>query len=130
MAYEKTEWQNGVTPLSADNMNHIEEGIYQLNQSLYNVGNNVVELGVFIGGNATLDIEDFKHFRFIATQSEFWGTWSIGFFSPAALLGTGKLYGFNFVTNEKNVAGGTLKFNSNTNATIECVATTYLYGIR
>lgn len=34
MAYEKTEWQNGVTPLSADNMNHIEEGIYQLNQSL------------------------------------------------------------------------------------------------
>ena len=27
MAYEKTTWQNGITPLSADNMNNIEDGV-------------------------------------------------------------------------------------------------------
>ena len=27
MAYEKTTWQNGITPLNADNMNNIENGV-------------------------------------------------------------------------------------------------------
>ena len=30
MAYTKTEWVSGETPLSADNMNHIENGIADL----------------------------------------------------------------------------------------------------
>lgn len=27
MSYKPTNWQNGITPLNAQNMNHIEEGI-------------------------------------------------------------------------------------------------------
>ena len=38
MSYKKTNWQNGITPLNAKNMNHIEEGIYNnnLNNDLTN----------------------------------------------------------------------------------------------
>lgn len=41
MAYKRTNWQNGVTPLSAQNMNNIEDGI-QENQAAINLTNNNV----------------------------------------------------------------------------------------
>ena len=34
MSYVKTEWINDQTPLNADNMNHIEEGIYELSENI------------------------------------------------------------------------------------------------
>lgn len=37
MAYERTVWVKGQTPLSAENFNNIEEGIEQLNSDLSNV---------------------------------------------------------------------------------------------
>ena len=36
MAYERTVWVKGQTPLSAENFNNIEEGIEQLNSDLEN----------------------------------------------------------------------------------------------
>ena len=36
MAYEKTVWEPGVTPLSADNMNHIEDGILEVEEGIKN----------------------------------------------------------------------------------------------
>lgn len=51
MAYEKTNWQNGVTPVNAQNMNHIEDGIAandtaiaQANNRITQTNNNVVAL--------------------------------------------------------------------------------------
>ena len=34
MAYTRTNWESGVTPLSAGNMNNIEDGIEELNSNL------------------------------------------------------------------------------------------------
>lgn len=34
MAYNKTNWKNGETPLNADNMNHIEEGIFSATEAI------------------------------------------------------------------------------------------------
>lgn len=34
MAYTKTTWKNGETPLNADNMNHIEEGIFSATEAI------------------------------------------------------------------------------------------------
>lgn len=35
MAYSKTSWVDDVTPISATNMNHIETGVYNLNNALW-----------------------------------------------------------------------------------------------
>ena len=37
MAYTKTNWVNGTTPLSSDNMNKIEQGIYDAHDALIGI---------------------------------------------------------------------------------------------
>lgn len=44
MAYEKTNWENFVTPLDQINMNHIEDGIAELDESLSRTQINVKQL--------------------------------------------------------------------------------------
>lgn len=34
MPYNKTNWKNGETPLNADNMNHIEDGIFSSSEAI------------------------------------------------------------------------------------------------
>ena len=34
MAYNKTNWKNGETPLNADNMNHLEDGIFSATEAI------------------------------------------------------------------------------------------------
>lgn len=46
MAYTRTNWESGVTPLSADNFNNIEDGIEELNSNKIN--------GVTTGRNVTI----------------------------------------------------------------------------
>ena len=48
MAYTKTNWENGVTPANATNMNHIEQGIYDLDQTTYKISNFVLLTGTII----------------------------------------------------------------------------------
>ena len=47
MAYTKTNWENDVTELSAENFNHIEDGIYNsTNLELYGVYNEISEVPI------------------------------------------------------------------------------------
>lgn len=39
MAYTKTNWENGVTPVNATNLNHIEQGIYDNSVGIGNLSN-------------------------------------------------------------------------------------------
>ena len=43
MAYTKTNWVNGQTPINATNLNHIEEGIYNIYNDLFPVGSIVIK---------------------------------------------------------------------------------------
>lgn len=43
MAYVKTLWVNDQTPLNADNLNHIEEGIYELSENIQLLFDAVIE---------------------------------------------------------------------------------------
>lgn len=36
MAYKKQTWVDGVTPLDAEHLNHVEEGISQLSEPIVN----------------------------------------------------------------------------------------------
>ena len=44
MAYTRTNWVSGETPLSAGNMNNIEDGIEELNSNLQALSNKVVKV--------------------------------------------------------------------------------------
>ena len=64
MSYEKTNWQNGVTPVNAQNMNHIEDGIAandtaitQVNTRITQTNNNVAALSAKIPSMILLDEE-------------------------------------------------------------------------
>ena len=50
MSYTKTTWTNGVTPLNATNMNKIEEGIYNAQNTADNASSNISALQTAVGG--------------------------------------------------------------------------------
>lgn len=65
MSYVKTNWQNGVTPLNAQNMNHIEDGIAandtnitNVNTRVNNVKNDVQQLSGKLPTIMLLDIQE------------------------------------------------------------------------
>ena len=55
MSYTPTQWTNGVTPVSADNMNHIEQGIATLYAEVQSqIVNTVYPVGaVYISTSST-----------------------------------------------------------------------------
>lgn len=65
MSYKKTDWQNGITQLNAQNMNHIEDGIEAndaaiatTNQNLQTTNNNVAAIDAKIPKIILLDVEE------------------------------------------------------------------------
>lgn len=65
MSYVKTNWQNGVTALNAQNMNHIEDGIAandanitNVNTRVNNVKNDVQQLSGKLPTMMLLDIQE------------------------------------------------------------------------
>lgn len=45
MAYTKTTWGNNVTPINADNLNNIEDGIGDVDDRVTEVENNYIYFG-------------------------------------------------------------------------------------
>ena len=43
MAYTKTNWVNGTTPINATNLNHIEDGIFNIYNDLFPIGSIVIK---------------------------------------------------------------------------------------
>ena len=71
MAYEKRTWVSGTTPLSAENMNHMEEGIAAANEGVDKLNTDIVRIGSliliassseakWIGKTTTANISNFK----------------------------------------------------------------------
>ena len=62
MAYNKTTWANGQTPINETNLNNMENGIAKIDQAISFKGyignnndlNNVTETGIYSTGNGTL----------------------------------------------------------------------------
>lgn len=67
MSYTKTEWQNNATALSADNMDHIEQGLFDAHQVLDGIMNAIYPVGS-IYMSATLSTHQ-------QVEALFGGTW-------------------------------------------------------
>lgn len=72
MAYEKRTWVSGTTPLSAENMNHMEEGIAAANEGVDKLNTDkswkVLGDGSYIGGFSVHIPDDAKEIMIMATQ--------------------------------------------------------------
>lgn len=53
MAYTKTSWANGATALSAENMNHIEQGIYDCDQGVSSNTSSINTLSGTVSGHTS-----------------------------------------------------------------------------
>ena len=76
MAYTKTNWVSGETALSADNMNHIENGIEALDNKIgvISVANKDTDTSVPTAGYATICTLELSAGTYILTGHIRWGT--------------------------------------------------------
>lgn len=68
MIYEPTNWQNGITPVNADNLNKIEQGISEVSQAVEQLEKNNVSAIVCNAKGAGLTISDCSALPFQAVK--------------------------------------------------------------
>jgi hypothetical protein len=95
MAYVKTTWVNGETPINADNLNHIETGIKGNETLINNITGSILwtnqnPTADFSGQTITLSSSDYDVLEFI------WRTDSVGnlSFSEKVMKGKGTQFDF------------------------------------
>lgn len=95
MAYVKTTWINGETPINADNLNHIETGVKDNETSINNITGSILwsnsnPTADFSGQTITLSSSDYDILEFI------WKTDSVGnlAFSEKVMKGKGTQFDF------------------------------------
>ena len=85
MAYTKTNWVNDSTALSADNLNHIEQGIYDVHEFMDALYSHVYPVGCYF---ETTDL-------FFNPNTAFGGTWELeqeGLVHVSGSVGYGQPY--------------------------------------
>lgn len=73
MSYEKTVWSNGATALSAEHMNHIEQGIFDAHEALATIVN-----GIYPVGSILMTTENVNPNTRPLLQGTTWVKWGAG----------------------------------------------------